>query len=313
MNVLVTGGAGFIGSHLSLALLTQNHRVAVLDNLSTGKRKNLKDPIMFYEGDLRDRDFVRDVVANELPEVIYHLAAQASVQESLTNPVEDALINIIGSLNLLDYAVKYKVKKVIYASSAAVYGEPRYLPINELHPTEVLSGYAVSKVTVEHYLAIYKNLYGLDYTVLRYANVYGPGQSVGLEGGVIAMFTKHLSEGSMPMIYGDGEQTRDFIFIQDVVAANLSALTLGSGKIMNISTGIPTTVNSVYQLLKTISGRNPSPNYSFARMSDIRHSVLSNKLAGEVLRWQPSYSLEDGLSETVTHECPLPNKSTMLG
>lgn len=299
VNILVTGGAGFIGSQLSAALLNKNIKVSVLDNLSTGKREKLKNTVEFYQGDLRDREFVSSVLAKEQPEIIYHLAAQVSVQESIKNPVEDAQTNIVGTINLLDFAVQNKVRKVIFASSAAIYGVPRYLPIDEIHPPEVLSAYAVSKLTVEHYLAVYKYLYGLDYTVLRYANVYGPGQSAGAEGGVVAIFMQHILAGKSPVIFGDGEQTRDFIFVQDVVAANLSAMTAGTGKVVNVSTGNPTTVNIVYKLLQKMTGKNMPPIHSQARAGDIRHSVLDNKLAGDVLAWQASYSLEAGLRETI--------------
>lgn len=302
MNILVTGGAGFIGSTLSDALLANNNKVSVLDNLSTGKKENLADTIEFYQGDLRDREFVREVIAKEKPEIVYHLAAQVSVQESLKNLVEDADINIMGTLNLLDLAVEYKVNKIVYASSAAVYGVPRYLPVDEVHPVEVLSGYAVSKFTVEQYLAVYKYLYGLDYTVLRYANVYGPRQSTGAEGGVVAIFKQHVLEGKAPVIYGDGEQTRDFIFVQDVVEANFAAMKLGSGKVINISTGKSTTINSVLKLLLDICGKQISPGYCPTRSGDIRHSVLDNTLARELLAWQSSYGLEKGLKKLVGGE-----------
>jgi len=295
VNTLVTGGAGFIGSLLSAALISRNNKVSVLDNLSTGKREKVGDSIKFYQGDLRDRAFVKRVIVEEKPEIIYHLAAQASVPESLKNPVEDADINIIGTLNLLDLAVEYQVKKVVFASSAAVYGIPRYLPIDESHPVEVLSGYAVSKFTVEQYLSVYKYLYGLDYTVLRYANVYGPGQSSAAEGGVVAIFKQNILDDKAPVIFSDGEQTRDFIFVQDVVEANLAAMTLGSGKVINISTGKSTTINSVLKLLQGICEKQCSPVYHSARSGDIRDSVLDNKLAEEVLAWQASYSLEKGL------------------
>ena len=299
MNILVTGGAGFIGSQLVNALLIMNFRVAVLDNLSTGKRERMKSTVVFYQGDIRNREFVTEVVEKEQPEVIYHLAAQVSVLESLKDPVGDAQTNIVGTLNLLDLAVQHKVKKIIFVSSAAVYGTPKYLPVDEAHPADLLSGYAVSKYTVEHYLAVYKNLYGLDYTVLRYSNVYGPGQLAGTEGGVVAIFIQHILDGKPPVIFGDGEQTRDFIYVQDVVAANLSALKEGSGRVINVSTGQPTSVNAVYKLLQVMTGNGTHGIYHSARPGDIRHSVLANTLAKQVLAWQPAYTLEEGLSETV--------------
>ena len=299
MTILVTGGAGFIGSHLVNALLSMNFRVAILDNLSTGKRERIKSTVVFYQGDIRNREFVMEVVEKEQPEVIYHLAAQVSVQESLKDPVGDAQTNIVGTLNLLDLAVQYKVKKIIFASSAAIYGTPKYLPIDEAHPADVLSGYAVSKYTVEHYLAVYKKLYDLNYTVLRYANVYGPGQLAGTEGGVVAIFIQHILAGKPPVIFGDGEQTRDFIYVQDVVAANLAALNEGSESVINVSTGQPTSVNAVYKLLQEITENDTPAIYQLARPGDIRHSILANTLAKQVLAWQSAYALEEGLSETV--------------
>lgn len=299
MTILVTGGAGFIGSHLVAGLLSMNFRVVVVDNLSTGKRERIKSTVEFYQGDIRNREFLKGVMEKEQPEVIYHLAAQISVQESIKGPVEDAQTNIIGTLNLLDLAVQYKVKKIIFASSAAIYGTPKYLPIDEAHPADVLSGYAVSKYTVEHYLAVYKKLYDLDYTVLRYANVYGPGQLAGTEGGVVVIFVQHSLAGKPPIIYGDGEQTRDFIYVQDVVAANLAALNDGSERVINVSTGQPTSVNAVYKLLQEMTGTDIPASYQLARPGDIRHSILANLLAKQVLAWQPAYSLEEGLSETV--------------
>jgi len=273
--------------------------VAVLDNLSTGKRERIKSPVVFYHGDLRDREFVKEVISKEQPNAIYHLAAQVSVQESLKDPVGDAQTNIVGTLNLLDQAVKNKVQKIIFASSAAVYGTPRYLPVDEVHPAEVLSGYAVSKLAVEHYLAVYKNLYNLDYTVLRLANVYGPGQLAGTEGGVVAIFTQNLLEGKVPVIFGDGEQTRDFIYVKDVVTANLAALNRGTGKIINISTNRPSSVNSLYKLLQEMTERVISAEYRPTRPGDIRNSVLANQLAIQLLAWQPSFSLQEGIRQTV--------------
>ncbi len=299
MNVLVTGGAGFIGSQLVNSLLSKNLRVAVLDNLSTGKKERLKSTVNFYEGDILNRDFVASVFAKEQPEVIYNLAAQVSVQESLKDPVGDAQTNIIGNLNLLDLAVKHNIKKIIFASTAAIYGSPKYLPIDEVHPADVLSGYAVSKYTVEHYLSVYKNLYGLDYTVLRFANVYGPGQLAGTEGGVVAIFIQHNLNSKPPTIFGDGEQTRDFIYVQDVVAANLAALSMGSGRVINISTAQPTSINAVYRLLQEMTGNYIPAIYQPERPGDIRHSILANKMAVQELAWHPSYTLETGLSETV--------------
>ena len=301
MNVLVTGGAGFIGSHLVTALAAKKFRVGVVDDLSTGKKEKINKEAEFYHGDVKDREFLQTVIAKEQPDLIYHLAAQVSVQESVKDPAGDAQTNILGTLNLLDLAAQYKVRKIVFASSAAIYGIPQYLPVDEGHPALGLSGYAVSKYAVEHYLAVYKYLYGLDYSVLRFANVYGPGQSAGTEGGVVAIFMQHILEGKAPTIFGDGEQTRDFIFVRDVVGANLAVMDRGSGKVINVSTGLPTSVNAVYKLLQEITGSNIPAVYSPDRPGDIRHSVLDNTLARAELAWQAEARLEEGLEQTFKH------------
>lgn len=299
MRAMVTGGAGFIGSHIVDALVSQGAAVSVLDNLSTGKFENIKRPVNFYHGDIRDSEFVMDSVGNERPQVIFHQAAQADVQQSLKNPAEDAGINIIGTVNLLEAARKYGVDKIIYASSAAVYGIPRYLPVDEEHPVSLLSGYGISKYTVEHYLTVYKTLYGLDFTALRYANVYGPRQDAGGEGGVVAIFLDRILRGEIPLIFGDGEQTRDFIYVRDVVAANLAAVNRGGGMVVNISTGVPTTVNNLFNILVQLTGKSLNAEYRPPRPGDIRDSRLDNGLAIKVLNWGQKYDFPSGLKETI--------------
>ncbi|MFZ5652589.1 MAG: NAD-dependent epimerase/dehydratase family protein [Bacillota bacterium] len=227
MKVLVTGGAGFIGSHTVDALAAAGAAVAVLDNLSAGRFENIKQNVNFYHGDLLEKDFVFHCAEKESPEVIIHLAAQASVPESLKAPDIDAGVNMLGSLHILEAARACGARKVVFASSAAVYGMPRYLPVDELHPAQPLSGYGLSKHTVERYLELYRQLYGLDYTVLRYSNVYGPRQDALGEGGVVSVFIDRIIGGKQPVIHGDGEQTRDFVYVCDVAAANLQAIDRG--------------------------------------------------------------------------------------
>lgn len=304
MRVLVTGGAGFIGSHIVDALIARGAQTAVLDNLSTGRFENIDPRVNFYKGDLRDEKFVRDTLRSEKPGYVIHHAAQIDVQTSVDNPATDAAINIMGTINLLEACRACGVRKIVYASSAAVYGNPRYLPVDEKHPVEPLSGYGVSKHTVEHYLAVYKALYGLDYIALRYANVYGPRQDATGEGGVVAIFTDRLLRRQRCRIYGDGRQTRDFVFVGDVARANLAALEVdsaaGSG-IYNISTGLPTPVNELYGILREITGSDLEPEYCPPRAGDIEHSYLDERAAATGLQWRATRTLADGLRDTVEY------------
>ncbi|AGL03592.1 SDR family oxidoreductase [Desulfoscipio gibsoniae] len=313
MRVLVTGGAGFIGSHIVDALIARGACTAVLDNLSSGRFENIDPRVNFYKGDLRDGKFVREVLQAEKSDYVIHHAAQIDVQTSVDDPATDAAINILGTINLLEACRTCEVKKIVYASSAAVYGNPRYLPVDEEHPVQPLSGYGVSKHTVEHYLVAYQALYGLKYIALRYANVYGPRQDATGEGGVVAIFTDRLLRGRRCRIFGDGRQTRDFIFVGDVARANLAAIDIdsaaGSGTarrsggcgIFNISTGIPTSVNELYDTLRQITGSDLEPEYCPPRAGDIEHSYLDEKAAVTGLRWQAKRSLVDGLRDTVDY------------
>jgi len=298
-RVLVTGGAGFIGSHLTEALLAQGFEVVVVDNLSTGKLPNLPSKgEKFHKLDITAPEF-RLLVQELKPRYLFHQAAQIDVQTSLADPLLDARVNILGTINVLEACREAGVEKLIYASSAAVFGEPAYLGIDEQHEVAPLAPYGVSKHTPEHYLALYGQLYGLRWTALRYANVYGPRQDASGEGGVVAIFTDRLLKGQPPVIYGDGEQTRDFIYVADVVAANLAALERGDGGIYNIGTGQATSVLELYHTLReilTASGQ-AVPAYALApaRPGDIRHSYFNPRRAEEELSWRARYSLRQGL------------------
>lgn len=298
MKVLVTGGAGFIGSHIVDLLVESGFRVSVVDDLSTGRFENINPGVNFYRVGVGSGDF-GEVIARERPDAVVHQAAQVDVQRSLREPLADAEINILGAVNLLEACRRYNVSKVVYASSAAVYGNPAYLPVDEKHPVKPQSPYGASKYTVEHYLRIYSEVYGVRYTVLRYANVYGPRQDAGGEGGVVAIFVDKLLSAEAPKIFGDGEQTRDFVFVKDVAAANLAALHRGDGLILNVSTGAMLSVNSLFHAIKSITMSSLSPVYCPPRPGDITHSYLANEKAREALEWRPRYSLEDGLRETV--------------
>ncbi|HBX23643.1 MAG TPA: UDP-glucose 4-epimerase [Desulfotomaculum sp.] len=299
MRVLVTGGAGFIGSHIVDALIARGDYVSVLDNLSSGRLENIDPRVNFYHGDIRDEQLVRETMRSEQPDFVIHQAAQMDVRASLNDPAFDAAVNILGTINLLEACCTYEVKKIVYASSAAVYGNPAYLPVDEKHPVQPLSGYGISKHTVEHYLAVYRELHGLNFTALRYANVYGPRQDANGEGGVVAIFTDMLLRGKAPRIHGDGGQTRDFICVQDVARANLAAMeTKGSG-IYNVSTGVPTTVNQLFETLRGIIGCATEPLYSSPRERDIRHSYLAPGAAADGISWRAALDLTEGLRQTV--------------
>lgn len=300
MRVLVTGGAGFIGSHIVDALLKAGHEVLVVDNLSSGKKENLPPEVPFYQMDITDPG-IAGIFEAARPQAVIHQAAQVAVPVSLRDPVFDARVNIIGTLNLLEAARRVKVGKMVFASSAAVYGNPNYLPVDEDHDLRPLSGYGISKHTVERYLEAYQELYGLSWTALRYANVYGPRQDAQGEGGVVAVFIDKLLHNQRPQIFGDGEQTRDFVYVKDVAAANVAALSAGDNQILNISTGKASTVNELYSLLKQTIGSALEPEYAPPRPGDIVHSYLDNSKAVARLNWQPQYELARGLKETVEH------------
>lgn len=297
MRVLVTGGAGFIGSHVVATLLASGAKVVVVDDLSTGNRENLPAEVTFYKIDIT-APALAEVFYVERPEAVVHLAAQSVAPQSLLDPCFDATVNVVGTVNVLECARQAGVRKVVYASSAAVYGDPTYLPVDESHPIRPLSPYGASKYSAETYLWTYQRLYGVEGVVLRLANVYGPRQDSGGEGGVVAVFCRRLLAEEPPEIYGDGEQTRDFIYVADVAAAVAAALTRGGGETLNISTGRATSINELCRLLFKAAGKEKDPVYKAPRPGDIRHSVLENKRARKVLLWEPRYDLLTGLRET---------------
>lgn len=298
MRILISGGAGFIGSHIAEATLLQGYETYVLDNLSTGKRENLHPHVHLIEGDLTDYPLL--TLFKEIkPDYLIHEAAQASVPASLRDPARDAEVNILGTVRLLDAARKTGVQKVVYASSAAVYGDPVRLPIDEEHPQKPLSFYGVSKYVPEYYLALFGRQYGLSYTALRYANVYGPRQVAHGEGGVVAIFTDKILRGEKISVFGDGEQTRDFIHVSDVVAANLSALTRGDGEIFNIGTGVSTSIKTLIEVMEQVIGRTIEKEYLPPREGDIRDSLFRIEKAKAGLAWSPKVNLEEGLRLTI--------------
>ncbi len=302
MKILVTGGAGFIASHIVDRYLQLGHQVTVIDNLSTGRRENLNPAAKFYEVDITNANRVAEVFAAERPQIVNHHAAQMDVRRSVAEPIFDAETNIIGSLNVIHSALQVGSKKIIYASTGgAIYGELEYSPADEQHPIRPLSPYGISKHSVEHYLYLYQHLEGLDFTVLRYSNVYGPRQNPHGEAGVVAIFGKQMLAGQQPTIFGDGTDTRDYVFVSDVVEANLLALEAGSGEIFNISTAQATTVQQIFNFIAQASGYEGEPNYAPPRPGDLRHNALDAAKAQRLLGWTPKMNLSEGIALTVEY------------
>ncbi len=253
-KILVTGGAGFIGSHIVDALISRGHRIVIVDNLSRGKKENINQKAKFYKIDIRDKK-LENVFKKEKPNFVCHHAAHIDLRESVRDPIFDAENNIIGSLNILQNCVKHKVKKIIFASTGgALYGEAKTIPTPESYPAAPLSPYGVAKLSVEYYLHYYFKMFGLPYIALRYANVYGPRQNAHHEAGVIAIFTERMLREKQPTIFGDGRQTRDYVFVGDVVQANILAIKSKKVGFYNVGTGIETSVNQLFKKLKKITG-----------------------------------------------------------
>lgn len=302
MKVLVTGGAGFIASHVVDALIANGHEVVVVDNLSTGKRENLNPSARFYQMDIRDPGLDR-VLATERPDVVNHHAAQAAVPRSVEDPTYDAQVNILGSLNLLQASVRHGVRKFVYISTGgAIYGNPDSLPCTEDHPVRPLSPYGASKYAVEPYLAVYRQTFGLDFTVLRYGNVYGPRMHFeAQEGLVAAMFASRMVRGDTVTIDGTGEQSRDFVYVSDVARANLLALQKGAGRVYNIGTGRATTVNQIFGILRDLAGYRLQPVFGPPRKGDVFQVYLDVSRAARELDWVAEVSIEEGLARTLDY------------
>jgi UDP-glucose 4-epimerase len=303
VRILVSGGAGFIGSHVVDAYIAAGHEVAVLDNFSTGREDNVNQAAAVHRVDLRDQPQVEKAVSTFRPQLVNHHAAQSEVPKSVADPTYDAQVNIIGGLNLLKACVDHNVRKVIFSSTGgALYGEPDVVPAAENHPVRPLSPYGTSKFAFEQYLGTFRRTFGLDYTVLRYANIYGARQDFHAEEGrVIAIFASRMLEGKPLTIDGTGEQSRDMLHVGDVATANLAALEKGSGGTFHVSTGIPVTVNDLYRKLALLIGYRLEPNFGPSRKGDVYRIALDNQLARVELGWEPRVSLEEGLSLTVDY------------
>jgi len=303
VRILVTGGAGFIGSHVVDAYIAGGHEVAILDNFSTGNEDNVNQAAAVHRVDLRDQPQVENAVGSFRPELVNHHAAQSEVPKSVADPTYDAQVNIIGGLNLLKACVDHHVRKVIFSSTGgALYGEPDIVPAGEDHPVRPLSPYGTSKFAFEQYLGTFRRTFGLDYTVLRYANIYGARQDFHAEEGrVVALFASRMLAGRPVTIDGTGEQSRDMLHVGDVATANLAAIEKGSGGTFHVSTGIATTVNDLYRKLALLTGYRHEPNHGPARKGDVYRIALDNERARLNLGWEPRLSLEGGLSLTVDY------------
>lgn len=322
-TVLVTGGAGFIGSHIVDLFIENNYRVVVVDDLSSGREENLNKDAQFYKLNITDKKGLEGVFQQERPDYISHQAAQISVSLSVRDPLFDAQTNILGSLNLLQCCVDYQVKGIVFASSGGtIYGEPEHFPISEAHPLQPLSPYGISKVTVEHYLDFYRKNYNLPYVSLRYGNVYGPRQDPYGEAGVIAIFIEKMLKGKIPTINGDGEYIRDYVYVENVAQANLLAIEnmLKLAKVVqkekiveettyniynidnnsfNLGTGVGASVNELFHLLREIIKFPHPANYGPPRAGDLRKNILDCQLIKNVWGWQPEVNLSEGLKKTV--------------
>jgi UDP-glucose 4-epimerase len=301
MKVLLTGGAGFIGSNIADRLLELGHEVVIVDNLVTGRRENIPPKAKFYEMDICDTR-ISEIFTSEKPDLVNHHAAQMDVRKSVDDPIYDANINVIGAINLLQNCIRSDVKKFIFASTGgAIYGEQDYFPADENHPLRPLSPYGITKLTTEKYLYFYNQTYGLKFSILRYANVYGPRQNPHGEAGVVAIFIERILSGGKPVINGDGLQTRDYVFVGDVVKANELVITASDNKTYNIGTGLETTVNEIYGRIVNHTDKSIPEHHGPAKAGEQKRSVLDNTLIFKELAWRPSVSLDEGIKNTVEY------------
>jgi UDP-glucose 4-epimerase len=303
MKILVTGGAGFIASHVADAYARIGHEVIVVDDLSRGSRTNVPAGRQLYVADIQDRSALEEIFAKEKPDAINHHAAQMDVRRGVREPIFDAKVNILASLNLIDLAVAHGVKRFIYAATAgAGYGEPKQMPVPEDYPVNPITPYGVSKHTVEHYLFTFHHLYGLKYVALRYGNVYGPRQSSQGEAGVFAIFSEQMLAGAQCVIYGDGSKIRDYVYVSDVAAANAAALERGTCEIFNISSGVPTTDLDVFESVRKHLGKPAATCRNVpVRPGEIDRICLDITKAKTMLQWQAQIGLEEGARLTTAY------------
>jgi len=297
MKCLITGGAGFIGSHLLNRLIKEGHKVCVLDNLIASKKTNLNFKVPFYNVDIQDTK-VSDIFKKEKPEAVFHYAAQIDTQKSIENPVNNAKINILGALNILENCKKFKIKKIIFPSTVGVYGEPKSLPIKENHSLSPIAPYAITKLTIEKYLNYYQSQ-GLDFVVLRYSNIYGPGQPSDGGGRGIANIINRILKGEKPVVFGEGKQTRDFLYIEDAVSATIKAMRSPPGVIFNIGVNKETTIINLVKIISSLLNKEVKPLFRPLPRGVIIKSRVDFSKAKRELGWQPKYNLEKGLAKTI--------------
>ncbi len=299
MKILVTGGAGFIGSHVTDAFIEQGHDVVIVDNLSMGRIENVNPRAKFVKMNIQDAEIL-ELFERERFDVVDHHAAQMDVRLSVADPIFDANNNILGMINLLQASVKNGVKKFIFISSGgAIYGEQNYFPADEEHPTRPLSPYGITKLTGEKYIYFYHHVYNLKFAILRYANVYGPRQNPKGEAGVVAIFSSRMLTGGQPVINGDGLQTRDYVFVGDIVDANLKAFDYAHNDYFNIGTGTETNVNELFHQLNHLTNANAKEVHAPAQPGEQLRSVLNIEKAKKLLKWSPQVALKEGLARTV--------------
>lgn len=301
MRILVTGGAGFIGSHLVSRLIEEGHTVSVVDNLSTGKKKNVHRSARFYKMDILSPKLEK-VFKRERPQVVSHHAAQMDVRRSVADPLFDAQVNILGLLNVLEKSVRAGTKRVIFASSGgAIYGEQSVIPTPEECPALPLSPYGVSKLAGENYLYYYHKNSGIEYTILRYGNVYGPRQDPFGEAGVVAIFSQKMLQGEQPLINGNGNQTRDYVFVEDVVEANMAVMQHTKTGTYNVGTGIETSVNQLFRYLVELTGASIKELHGKEKRGEQKRSVISIDKIYKEFDWSPRSSIKEGLEKTVEY------------
>lgn len=300
MKILVTGGAGFIGSHVVDAYITAGHDVVVVDNLSTGRKSNLNKKAVFYDCDITDEKKLLEIFHKEKPEIVNHHAAQMNVRKSVENPLFDAQVNVLGLLNVLSCSTAVGVSRFIFISSGgAIYGEPSLIPTPENVEIKPLSPYGLAKYVGEQYVQLYHRLYGLPFVILRYANVYGPRQNAEGEAGVISIFIDAMKKNQKPVIFGSGKQTRDYIHVADIVSANILALERGENQIFNIGTGKETSVLEIFTNLKNKFSFSDSCVFAPEKKGEVSRSCLDSTLAKKILQWEAQISLPQGLALTL--------------
>jgi len=298
MKVLVTGGAGFIGKYVVDGIIRSGHTAVIVDNLSNGDCNNINPKAVFYDIDVKD-NMLEKVFKDEKPDKVIHLAAQINVSKSIESPVFDADVNILGTINTLECCIKSGVSKIIYSSSAAVYGNPLYLGLDENHPINPISFYGISKLVGEWYIMLYSKLYGLNYTIFRFSNVYGNCNKLTGEGGVIYQFINSIMNHRQPVIFGNGEQTRDLLYVKDVASACYLALYEECNEIFNLGTGMHYIPFPYKCIIYSKTGANIAPKILDFKTGDILHSYFDNSKVTDKLGWAPKYTLEDGIGETL--------------